>query len=387
MSVVGIARDELVARAETIGDQIAGAYADEVDRDARFPIEAFDAMREEGLLSALVPVELGGAGASIAEIAEMTRAFGAHCASTAWIFAMHNVHVACLARHGDTPVLREFVSEVAQAQLLLAGAMTERGVGGDIRTSVCAVQRSGGRFTLEKHAAVVSYGAHADAILTTARRSPESASADQVLVLCRAPGLRLEQTSEWETLGLRGTCSPDFRLSAAGEVGEVLPAAFSEIATATMLPMAHVWSSAAWLGIGTAAFQRARHHLRAAARATPGVTPPGAESLAILSGELQEMTELVFGCARRIDLLANDPREVTRLSFGLSANNLKVSASRMVVDIVSRALSICGLDGYRLDTVHTMSRLLRDAYGASLMTNNNRIIANSAQMLLIAKEY
>jgi acyl-CoA dehydrogenase len=387
MSIVGIARDDLLGRAQAIGEEVAGVFADEVDRDARFPVEAFDAMREAGLLAALVPAELGGAGASLREVAQVTRALGTHCSSTALIFAMHNVQVACLARHGKNAPLRDFLAEVGQAQLLLASATSELGTGGDLRTSSCAVSSSSERFTLEKHVPVISYGAHADAILATARRTPSSAAADQVLVLCRAPGLTLEQTSEWETLGFRGTCSPGFKLTAAGDSAQILPAPFAEIATATMVPVAHVLWSAAWLGVATAAFERARHYLRAEARRRPGVTPLGAESLAELSAMLQQMVELVQGSANHFDAVCDDPRELARLSFTLEMNNLKVSASKQVVDIVSQALAICGLDAYRLDTVHTMSRLLRDAHGAVIMTSNNRMLANNARMLLIAKDY
>jgi acyl-CoA dehydrogenase len=47
---------------------VAAQYADAVDRDARFPTEAFDALRDEKLLSAMVPAAFGGAGLSLAEI-------------------------------------------------------------------------------------------------------------------------------------------------------------------------------------------------------------------------------------------------------------------------------------------------------------------------------
>jgi acyl-CoA dehydrogenase len=64
-------------------------------------------------------------------------------------------------------------------------------------------------------------------------------------------------------------------------------------------------------------------------------------------------------------------------------NALKVSSSTLVVDIVGRAMAICGMAGYREDSPYSMGRLLRDAHGAVLMINNDRINANSAQMLLI----
>ena len=310
-----------------------------------------------------------------------------HCSSTALVFAIHHAQVACIVRHGHTPILREFLVELAESQLLLGSATTEFGLAGDMRTSVCAVRRASGRFTLEKDAPVVSYGTYADAILATARRSPESAAADQVLVLCRAPGLTLEQTSAWETLGFRGTCSPGFKVSAAGDVGYILSSPLATISAATMVPVGHVLWSATWLGIATAALERARHFMRAEARKKPGVTPLGAEALAELTALHQQMTELVEGSARRFDAVCDDSWQLERTSFAVAMNGLKLSASTMVVDIVGRALSICGLAGYRLDTVHSMSRLFRDAYGAAPLMNNSRILANNAQMLLIAKEY
>jgi len=39
--------------------------------------------------------------------------------------------------------------------------------------------------------------------------------------------------------------------------------------------------------------------------------------------------------------------------------------------------------GYRNDSPYSLGRLLRDAQGAALMVNNDRIIANNAQLLLV----
>ena len=113
---------------------------------------------------------------------------------------------------------------------------------------------------------------------------------------------------------------------------------------------------------------------------------PGCRWWAELSAAHLEMSELVNGLARRYDAACDSPEELTPMSFAIAMNNLKVSVSTMVVDVVGRALMICGLAGYRLDTTHSMGRLLRDAYGAGLMVNNDRLIANNAQMLLVSRE-
>src|SRR5437763_6769507 len=79
---------EIGAIAERIGSKVAGPVAAEVDRDARFPAEAVEALRAERMLSVLVPMELGGAGASITQVAAAVEALGRHCASTAMVYAM-----------------------------------------------------------------------------------------------------------------------------------------------------------------------------------------------------------------------------------------------------------------------------------------------------------
>ena len=56
------------------------------------------------------------------------------------------------------------------------------------------------------------------------------------------------------------------------------------------------------------------------------------------------------------------------------------------MDIVGRAMLICGISGYRNDSKFALGRHLRDAYGAALMVNNDRILGHNATMLLALKE-
>ena len=47
--------DRLLADATRIGEEVAGPAADDVDRRARFPVEAVEALREAKLLSVSSP--------------------------------------------------------------------------------------------------------------------------------------------------------------------------------------------------------------------------------------------------------------------------------------------------------------------------------------------
>jgi len=376
---------DLAARAARIGAEAAAPFGDEVDAMARFPREAIEALRDDRQLSALVPPHLGGAGATITEVADATSALARHCGSTAMIYAMHQVEVACLVRHGASNFFERYLRDLASRQLLVASATTELGIGGDVRSSACAVHRRGSRYSLEKRAPVISYGQYADAILVTARRGADAPPNDQVMVLCMVPGLRLEPLSGWDTLGFRGTCSAGFHLFAEGDESAVLPVTFDVINERTNLPVSHILWSHVWLGLAAEATHRARRYVQAKARKEPGVVPAGAVRLAELNARYLDMAALVRSAARRYDKICEDPDASFSMDYAIEMNALKVSASTLVVDIVGRALGICGMDGYREDSPFSMGRLLRDAYGAALMLNNDRLLNNNALMLLVDK--
>jgi acyl-CoA dehydrogenase len=82
----------------------------------------------------------------------------------------------------------------------------------------------------------------------------------------------------------------------------------------------------------------------------------------------------------------NDPEAFKSFGFAIRTNNLKLSSSTIIVDIVGRAMLICGISAYRNDSKFSLGRHLRDAYGAALMVNNDRIMNHNATMLLVHKE-
>jgi acyl-CoA dehydrogenase len=126
--------------------------------------------------------------------------------------------------------------------------------------------------------------------------------------------------------------------------------------------------------------------MRAAARRQPGTVPASATRLAELAATLQEFRGLLRGA---VDLYLDRydrPEALGAMSFAVAMNGLKLSASTLVTEIVAKALTICGMAGYRQDSAYTLGREMRDAFGAGLMVNNDRIIGNSAQLLLASKE-
>ena len=377
--------EPLASRVEAAAS-VAAEHAVAVDRDGRFPAEALAALKAQGLMGMAVPRAFGGEGAGIAEVADACFRLGRSCSSSALIFAMHQIKVACVVRHGVGSAFHEGVlRDIAARQWLLASSTTEGLNGGNVRNSAAAVEANpDGSIALDRDSTVISYGAQADAIVTTARRAAEAVGSDQVLVVLLRDHYRLDPGQSWDTLGMRGTCSRGFKLHARGTAAQVLPVGYDVIHARTMTPVAHVLWGAVWSGIAAAAVERAQAFIRAAARRAKGQLPPGAVHYTRAQTALRGLRLMVRDGAARYEAALADESLFAGLDFNVALNLLKVEASETAVAAVMSALRACGLSGYRNDGESSIGRHLRDVLSSPLMINNDRILASLATPALMS---
>lgn len=383
----------LLAEARRIAREVATLHADDVDQRGRFPQETFAALREARLLSAPVPTSLGGPACTMAELGEICMALSQGCGASGMVLAMHYIQVACIARHAlSSEFFRDELRALVAEQRLYASATSEVGTGGDTRSSICAVEIADGRLHLEKACTTVSYADAADAILVTCRRAPGAAASDQSHVFCRKEDLTLTQTSAWDSMGMRGTCSPGFQLVCDADERQILPAAYADISDQSMVPYSHILWSAVWTGIAGDAVARAGAFVRANARRNPGTVPPMATGYAETTGMLQTMRSSWRAIAAEFDaIVAAVPAPgvadgLATIGWALKMNNLKTAQSNLAPQVVHRVLQVIGILAYRNDTPYSIGRHYRDALSASLMIANDRIASKSASMLLVHKD-
>lgn len=377
----------LVAEMDRIGREVAASAAADVDANSRFPHETMDAVRAAGMLSALIPASRGGGGCSYTDLSVMCTTLGRYCGSSAMVFAMHTIQVACLVEHCQgLPHFEQLMAEIVSPGRLMGSATTEAGIGGDVRSSICAVQYDGDTISLVKDASVISYGDFVDDVMVTARRDDSSAPSDQVIIHMQRPGMQLERTGDWNAMGMRGTVSVGFMMRATGTRDQIVPTPYSELSMNTMVPVTHILWSSLWLGIAEDAMARAGAFVRAAARKNPGVVPPSAVHLAEAHAQLDRTRGTLEAAVMAFDEARADANIRTSLAFAIKMNNLKWSMSQDVVSLVQAALFICGIAGYRTDTPYSLDRHLRDAYSAALMVHNDRIQQHNASLLCIAKD-
>jgi acyl-CoA dehydrogenase len=360
--------------------------ANSVDQNARFPKEAFEALKRERLMGLLVPHELGGEELPLEDIADLVRMLSQSCASAGMVYAMHNIKLHNLVSGGiSSEWHRQYMKRVAGEQLLLGSATTEAGIGGDLRNSICAVEIDGSMFNLTKDATVISYARDADAIFATARRGPASASSDQVMVALLKNQYELEPTHGWDTLGMRGTCSEGFILKGRAPAEQIFPQPFAELAAQSMLASAHILWSSVWYGIAQDALMRAQATVRAEAKRRPDVKPAAATPLAEANIKLHQLKASILEALERFERTSKDPDALGSMSFAIAITNLKVTASRLATDVVMEALRIAGIQGYRNDSPYSVGRHLRDVLSAPLMIANDRVVANLSSSVLMSK--
>ncbi len=340
----------------------AAKHAADVDERARFPAESFAALRAAGALSAAVPRELGGLGCTLRQLAAQCSALAQGCSASAMILAMHHIQIACMARHGMTsPFFREYLSRVAREQLLVASATSEVGTFGDTRSSVCAVEREGERFTLNKEATTISYGQSADALLATCRRAA-----------MRRPAIRCWCCSKGTTTGWnRPPAGTPWECAApAAPASRCAPAAhgirYCRGRSPTRLP--RPWSptrisSGRRYGMALPPMPWRARRLRCAAKRARSrgrfrLRPRGWQGSTFNFNPCGTIGRPLADSFDGLTPGAGGLQELLGIGWALKLNNLKVDVSESVVQIVHQALQIIGILGYKNDSPVSVGRHL-----------------------------
>lgn len=196
---------DLTARAAALGPELA-RHAARHDAEGTFVSESYDALQAAGLLTAAVPVELGGAGATIRELTALQRELAHHCGATALASAMHQHVVAFTAwryRRG-LPGAEATLRRVAEEGIVLVSTG-----GGDYTHPRGEAVKVDGGYRVSGTKRFASQSRHGT-VLSTMFVYDDPEQGKRVLNLAlpvAAEGVSV--ADNWDTLGMRGTASND----------------------------------------------------------------------------------------------------------------------------------------------------------------------------------
>jgi len=196
------------AAAERLSGQL-GAQAAARDEDDSFVAETFDILKREGFFKALVPVELGGYGASVEEMCAAIRVMGACCGSTALAFSMHCHLVAVAAwrwRHDKAPT-DGLLKRVAAENLALVSSG-----GTDWLASAGSATKTDGGFLINARKIFSSGSPTGDLLMTSAVYEDPEAGPTVLHFGVPLKGQGVGVQDNWRAMGMRGTGSNDVEL-------------------------------------------------------------------------------------------------------------------------------------------------------------------------------
>lgn len=203
----------LAQKADLLAQDFA-TRADRHDAEGSFIAENYARLKEAGLIQAGVPAELGGGGASVAELADMLRRLAHGCGATALAFAMHTHQVAIPAwrwqhQPAARPAVEPLLRRIASERIVLLSSGGSDWVGGAGRA-----ERVEGGYRIHATKGFAS-GAPLGSLLMTTAVADE---ADGLMVLhfalpLTAPGVRVDEV--WNAMGMRGTGSQNLVLDGA----------------------------------------------------------------------------------------------------------------------------------------------------------------------------
>jgi alkylation response protein AidB-like acyl-CoA dehydrogenase len=339
------------ALARELGPAMAAAAAAH-DAEDSFVAGSYAALKARGAFAAGVPTELGGGGASHAELCAFIRELAHHCSSTALAVSMHTHLVAALAYawRGGNKKPEALLRRVAADGLVLVSTGGSDWLPG---SGTLEKVEGGYRMTGRK---IFGSGVPAGSLLLTTGVYADPTAGPTVMhfpVALDAPGVTVLDT--WRAVGMRGTGSHDVSLEGVfvpeGSVSLQRPAGkwhpFMHMVCLVALPVFY----AAYLGVAEAA-RDAALALARKKRHDPNV--------ASLAGELENLlTTAQLAHAGMVELTATRTPGPEATSAQAVRRTILVNALLATVD---KAMEVAG--GGAFYRSQPLERLFRDVQGA-----------------------
>ncbi|WP_409293734.1 acyl-CoA dehydrogenase [Pseudomonas sp. KCJK9058] len=329
-------------------------FAEQWDKDHRFPKEAIDEMAELGLFGMLVPEQWGGSDTGYVAYAMALEEIAAGDGACSTIMSVHN-SVGCvpILRFGNEQQKQQFLTPLATGAMLGAFALTEPQAGSDASSLKTRARLEGDHYVLNGSKQFITSGQNAGVVIVFAVTDPEAGKRgiSAFIVPTDSPGYQVARVEEKLGQHASDTCQLVFdnvhvpvanRLGAEGEGYKIALA---------NLEGGRIGIASQAVGMARAAFEVARDY----ANERQSFGKPLIEHQAV-AFRLADMATKV-SVARQMVLHAAALRDAGRPAL-VEASMAKLFASEMAEKVCSDALQTLGGYGYLSD--FPLERIYRD---------------------------
>lgn len=148
-------------------------YWQKIEEESGYPEEFINALTKAGWLSALIPEEYGGGGASLVEASVILEEINRSGANSGACHAQMYI-MGSLLRHGSPEQKSKYLPQIASGQLRLQTfAVTEPTTGTDTTKTRTFAEKRGDRYYVNGQKVWISRVQHTDLMLLLARTTPQ----------------------------------------------------------------------------------------------------------------------------------------------------------------------------------------------------------------------
>ena len=343
---------------DRVATEVVATRAAEIDRAARFPSEAIEALSKAGLLGLISAKAVGGLGLGMRDAALVVERLARECSSTAMVVCMHYSAVAVLEQHGPETVRRA----IAEGKHLSTLAFSEAGSRSQFWAPVSTAKRVAGGIALNARKSFSTSATHATAYVWSSKPLSAEAPSTLWLVPANTPGIRVPE--RFEGLGLRGNDSAPIiaeeaiipesnRLGADGGGFDIM--------LGVVLPWFNVLCAAISVGMMDVAVERTAAHAAGSKFEHVGSAVADLPTVRAYIARMRVKADMARGLL--LDTL--NALETSRADGVLRVLESKAGAGEAATEVLDLAMRVCGGAAFRRDVA--VERVFRDARASTVM--------------------
>ena len=361
--------EEYVALRESVralAEKKIQPFAHDVDANARFPQEAWDALQSAGLAAAHVPTEFGGEGADALAVVIIIEEVARVCASSSLIPAVNKLGSVPLMLGGNAEQKKRWLSELARGKGF-SYCLSESEAGSDAASMKTRAVRDGNSWVINGSKKWISHAGVSDFYTVLASTDPEKRAKGITAFVVEKGDPGVSFGAHEKKMGFRGSPTREVyfdnvRISDDRRISEV-GAGFA-LAMKT-LDHTRITIAAQALGIAQGALDVATKYSHERKQFGKEIFDfQGVQfMLADMAMEIAAARQLTYAAASKSESEAKD------LTFFSAAS--KCFATDVAMKVTTDAVQVLGGYGYVSD--YPVERMMRDAKLTQIYEGTNQI--------------
>ncbi len=351
-------------------------YAADVDERARFPQEAYDALRSAELHAVHVPEEYGGQGADALAACLVIEEVARGCASSSLIPAVNKLGSLPILLTGTDEQKRQWLTPLAKGEALFCYALSEREAGSDVASMRTKAVLDGDTWVLNGVKCWITNAGEGDSYTVFAVTDPDAKRGQHIsafLVSKTDEGVSFSGTEK--KLGIKGSPTREVHFENVRLPADRLLGARGEGMSIAMRTLDHtrVTIAAQALGIAQGALDLAVAYVKERRQFGKAIAEfQGVQfMLADMAMKLEAARQLTYAAA------AKSERGDADLTYFSAAAKCVASDAAMAITI--DAVQLLGGAGYTRD--FPAERMMRDAKITQIYEGTNQV-----QRIVLARQ-